>query len=291
MRLLLGLLLLSISAGNCLADVQTRFATVELRAPEDSVYGKKIIVKRDAVETLVAQGWHYSVVKVLKWRENEDIVVLNILSGGTSCCTSYAILHVSDKDARLSEPFGDHGYQLSHFEVTPGLVQFRMKRDFPAAIEYQAVTYDGISATVKDVMEDDTGIKPAGPEKEVLRWDGVRVSQLFEDPTERIRFTPILTNEQLERLRHHLFMASKMTLSDGFIIGWGFARRHGATHFGYIAIEVATGRPFAAYSVCGELSVFGALETDLPQPLRDLINWNTKRVNEMSSRSRRCLQK
>lgn len=64
-----------------------------------------------------------------------------------------------------------------------------------------------------------------------------------------------------------LMTDSEMSLDRGYLVG-GDCRPNIC---GFVAIEAATGRPYAAYSLDNDYQFFGASPQSLPAPLRERI--------------------
>jgi hypothetical protein len=262
-------------------EVVTRFGVVEIAKYPDSMESY-LLVNGERPEEFTERFGSFRVEKVINWGEKGDVVVLSVWSGGASCCFSYRMLRLTEDDVLLSDQFGDHGYDLSNFEAKQDVITFHMQRDFPADIAHQVASYDGQVGTVLDVLEEDTGIVMAGADADVLRWVGQPASQLLEAADERVRFRTVIDGENLNHLRTSLWMGDDMYLSRGFVLGWGFWPRNGDSRFGYVGIEVATGKAWAAYEVDGDLFAFSAARLGLPTPMVAMIEVNQARVRQFA---------
>ena len=298
MRFLYALLILTFSATALLADkwprktelgqvlTETRFGPlneIEVYFDEGSGWEEPSrgfsLYSINGQEIAGLKGWLH-VLQVFDWGDRGDVILLNLWSGGASCCNSYRILRVHEDGVDLSDEFADHGHSASGFDVTPDAITFVMQRDFPADIHHWELVYDGDAVDLTVIMEDDTDVPPAGAGEDVTRWRNA-IHNILEAPDERQRFRQIMNDEELNELR--LRMQNGITIGtdhgttiDRFLMRHGFPQHQG-TNSGYLAIEVSTGNPFAAYWTCEGLKTFGADEENLPAPMLDLINHDRDR--------------
>ena len=311
MRFLYALLILTFSATALLADkwpsrlhseplLETRFGLMEtiITSFQTQIDGPFVPIGSgmneysfDGERLKGLSGTVY-VTQVLEWGDKGDVILLRADSGGSGCCTDNYILHV-DQDGHILTPrfaSGGHTWAGStpyNFSITPQEIRFRMSVLFPRNVEYLDIGYDGIAVEVTPVLENDAGVLPAGSGNDVTRWseDGelrwYEGGGLFNAPDERARFRQIMTDEELLILRHRVLEVGTFgheyeTITDGFLLGRGAMQRkwHSFSNFGYFAIEVETGRPFAAYWLEEGLQVFGGEPHEIPAPMLDLINFD-----------------
>ncbi|MEM8790503.1 MAG: hypothetical protein AAGE80_02710 [Pseudomonadota bacterium] len=233
-------------------------------------------------------------VHVFNWGDKGDVVLIHQWSGGASCCSDWFFLHLSKDKFELKGPFADHGYNPSEFRVHPDHVSFRMERSYPASVDHWIVTYDGRDADITIVYESEAGASPAGAGEDVTRWNGSYPFSILEDPSERLRFLSVMNREEMDMLRTSLSIASpnKTSIHDGFLVGAGCWPRRCGEWSGFLAIELATGAPFAALLRCETLETYGLEgEGTMPAPLLAMIaNERSRRAKswERNPRLRKC---
>lgn len=222
-------------------------------------------------------------IHLIPWETNRDLLLIELWSGGASCCRSYRFIVFDADGARFSEEFGNNAYGASDFRIADNEISFSLERDFPANVDHLLVTFDGESIEVETVLEDDTGEPTAGGGNDVLRWFYRRPAQMWEDASERNRFREIMSEANLNCLRTSTeSMGSEFVLMDSFLVSSGMWPRQGGSRHGYIAIDLETGTPFAAQFWDGDLIYFGALREDFPAVLRE---WIETDAGALTSRS------
>lgn len=221
----------------------------------------------------------FDVTHVFDWGNKGDVVLLAFWSGGISCCTSYQIIHVTEQDAFVTRTFGEHGSEPSNFAAGPTGIGFRLELSFPASVDHLEIHYDGARVQVTTVWEDDNNIEMAGTGEQVLRWVGQHPFIVFDNPSERVRFRQIMTNDELDILRTSLSVANIIEISGGYILGEGCWPHECPYSFGFFAIEIATGQPFAAYWYDCVMHFFGASTELLPKELQSMIEGRFRRLH------------
>ena len=220
---------------------------------------------------------NFDVTHVFDWGNKGDVVLLAFWSGGMSCCYSYQIIHVTEQDAFVTRMFGENGYKPSNFAAGPTGISFRLERYFPASVDHLEIHYDGAWVQVTTVWEDDNNIEMAGTGEQVLRWAGQHPAIVFDNPSERVRFRQIMTKDELDILRTSLQVSgSNIEISGEYILGAGCWPHFCPSSFGFFAIEIATGQPFAAYWYNCVQHFFGASAELLPKELQSMIEGQSR---------------
>ena len=141
-------------------------------------------------------------------------------------------------------------------------------------LSHVTLRYDGSAMEEIEVPRDDSRARMAGAGPDVTRWIDAHQGDILDDPSERRRFSSIMPPAALYELVRNtgLGVAGNSGLVDGVLIARG-CRPHICPDFvGAIAIELATGRPYALiYNREKGLKVYGATLTDLPEPLRKIV--------------------
>jgi hypothetical protein len=223
------------------------------------------------------RGYYFKFAKVLNWAEKGDVVLLGVAPGGSSCGHSYRLLHIiAANNATLSNVFGECARDPSEFGVMTEGIRFRLKSRFPPDLDHLNIHFNGEDVFIEKIMENDDNVSPAAADDDVLRWVGQYPFILFETAGERVRFRQIMTNDELNILRGSL--GKRLIVSGGYLIGSGCWPHRCDSYFGYLAIEISTGGPYAAYWHEGHFFVFGSTEEMLPQPMLELIQANREWV-------------
>jgi len=210
-------------------------------------------------------------IYMVEW-DDKDVLLLKLWSGGTSCCASYRFMVLDENGTHYSDEFGHHGHTPTNFEFSDNQISFRLERDYPENIDHWQITFDGETVDIEIIYEDDTNIAPAGNGPDVTRWEGEHPNLLWGDGSERNRFRQIMDDGALNCLRTSTSNnSSPFALKDGFLISDGFWPRQNGSRQGYIAIEVATGRPFSALMWGNDILYFGAHPEDFPATLKTMI--------------------
>jgi hypothetical protein len=268
------------------ADGVDRYRDVPLgiETASETRFGTLRIVRKDIIDrditldgrVIMTTGYGVSGLKVIDWGDRGDVVFMIRWSGGASCCYSHQIIHITADGETVTPMFADHGYDPKDFVVTPDRIRFRLERDYPANVDHFAVSYDGSGVTVFTVMEDDRGVQMASAGDSLLRREGQSPRDLLEDPGERVRFRTVMADEDMILLR--AFMSNGimgLTVKDGYLVGYGCQPRWCNERFGFVAINIATGEPFAAYTAypyeCS-FNTFGPPDRGLPAPVWKMIN-------------------
>jgi hypothetical protein len=225
---------------------------------------------------ILESGYHLTDIDVVDWKDKGDVVLVTLWSGGASCCSSYQIIHITDDGETVTPVFAEHGYDPKDVVVTPDRIRFRLERDYPANVDHFDVSYDGSGVTVFTVMEDDRGVPFPTAGDSLLRWQDIGPHGLLDEPGERVRFRTIMADEDMNLLR--TFMQNggmAMTIKDGYLVGFGCQPHWCNERFGFVAINIATGEPFAAYTAypheCS-FRTFAPPNRGLPAPLWTMIN-------------------
>ena len=229
----------------------------------------------------------FSIVNVINWGDKGDVVLVRLWGFCAGNCYSFQIIHVTEKSATLTPEFAEFAQGPSGLEVTPDFVRFRLEQDYPPDVDHLVATFDGrTEVSVAVVPEDDTGIPAAGAGEDVLRWAGEKRCCLFDAPSERQRFRTIMRQDQLTYLRR--MVAGSMKFEDGYALSAGCWPHRCNERVGFIAIEVATGRPFAAISnECG-FQAFGSAADDLPAPMKGLIEETSEGIRGFNGPNSPC---
>jgi hypothetical protein len=225
---------------------------------------------------ILESGYHLTNLRVFDWNEKGDVVLVTRWSGGASCCYSYQIVHITDDGETVTQEFAEHGYDPKSFVVTPDRFRFRLERDYPANIDHFDVSYSGSGVTVFTVMEDDRGVQMAAAGDSLLQWQDQNPASLLDNAAERVRFRTVMADEDINLLRAFIRNGILgLTVKDGYLVGFGCQPRWCNERFGFVAIKIATGEPFAAYTAypyeCS-FKTFGPPDRGLPAPLWKMIN-------------------
>ena len=148
-------------------------------------------------------------------------------------------------------------------------------------LSHVTLRFGGEAILEVEVSRDGPGAEIAAAGPDVTRWVGAHPSLILDESSERLRFGTIMRREDLYELVRNTYVSSFHTvLVDDVLVAWGCRPHQCPCEQGGIAIEVATGRPYAA--TCSRengVRVFGGGLSDLPEPFqrvgaRNCISWN-----------------
>jgi hypothetical protein len=264
-RWLLGLMLLCLlgpgpaAAETWTEDYETQFGTLTLQKEGQfkSFWPGVLLLNRNKIDDFIS---NIGILRIINWGERGDVIILSLDQG-------YDIVHLTKDGHKRIGKFAHHGYNPSDFKVTPDEISFRLERNFPADIDHWIVHYNGDYPIIETIMEDDSGIAMAGAGADVTRWAGVRAYEVLEDASERLRFRTIIGDDDLNHLRTSLQLSQPMEETGGFLTGWGCWPHLCGPRPAFLALEVATGKPYAAYVMNCQLITFGAPLDKLPAAL------------------------
>jgi hypothetical protein len=270
--LLLCLMLLCCFWPEARADLQlpieTRFGTLH-RVEEKAEYLDQLKLDDQTID--ISNYFHISYI--FEWGKKGDVILVSQYSGGSGCCYNYTLVHIKNKYDIRSIHFGDRTFKEYDFYSDENTVSFKTRPTNTDNTDYFQITYDGENFTEERILEDDSNVTAAGAGKDVTRWLEKIVWDVLEDASERVRFSALMNVEQMNTLRSALGFSDPVKQQDGYIYGTSCRPHDCITGHGFFAIEIATGRPYAAYfdDTC-TLTTFGAAEADLPAPMKALVD-------------------
>jgi hypothetical protein len=256
----------------CAEPLITPYGVLEIVPRDDGLHDDQVFFTADGETKELLSGTSFSIIKTLDWGKKGQVVIFRLWSGGMRCCESYQIVRVTGYGAIVSDEFGRHGRDFFDVRITDDAISFLMERDYPSNIQHQRVDYDGMSATVTDVMEDDTGVVAAGAGEDVTRWLGALTKELFDEPGERVRFRQIMPDADLTRFRTVVANFGTYEIRDGILLASGCWPSQCGDRFGFVAVEVATGLPFAVEFYEGTRRDFVPDGAELPRPMAKQID-------------------
>ena len=222
-------------------------------------------------------GSYASIVHYVEQDSEKDLLLFMIEEHRN---TRFRFVSLSEDGVSYTNTFGRHGYAPKDFETSDDQISFRLERDYPANIDHWHVNYDGTTVTIETIYEDDTDFETAGGGTDVTRWQGASLRDLWNDGTERNRFRQILTDGVLNCIRTSTSdISAPFERKDGFLVSDGMWPSQGGSRHGYIAIEIQTGRPFAALMWGDSIYYFGAVVDHFPENLRSWIQQDVRRIN------------
>lgn len=221
--------------------------------------------------------WRLAMETRIYWRRDADVVVLYRLENNNTCAGRYQFVLVPETGReRASKPATDCVGEILQMRVSPGAIELDVSNGEPH-LSHVTLRYDGFEMEEIEVPRDDSLARIAGSGKDVTRWIGVHPSAILDDPTERRRFATIMAHAELYdlvRSTTHAYPAESR-LANGTLVAWGCSRAACHDMSGAIAIELATGRPYALiYNRDTGLKAYGSTLAEAPQPLQDIaVEW------------------
>ncbi len=147
-------------------------------------------------------------------------------------------------------------------------------------LSHVTLRYNGSEMEEIEVPRDDSRARIAGAGKDVTRWIGVHPAEILDDSTERRRFATIMAPAELYELVRNTSVAdpAESRLANGVLVARGCSHSSCQDMYGAIAIELATGRPYALiYNGETGLKVYGSSTlAEAPEPLQDIgAEWSS----------------
>lgn len=216
--------------------------------------------------------WRLVVKTRIFWRRDADVVVLRRLENNNYCGGRYQFVLIPETGReRASKPSTDCSGGILEMRVSSRAIELDIYTGEPDS--HLTLRYDGSGMEEIVVLRDDSGARIAGAGEDVTRWIGVHPFEILDDPTERRRFATIMEDAELYDLVRNTYVGSsaESRLVNGKLVAWGC--RSVACHdkAGAIAVEIATGRPYALiYDRDTGLKVYGGSLAEAPRPLWDI---------------------
>lgn len=221
------------------------------------------------------ENWRLTLESKIAWRPGTDVIVLGRLETSNVCWGRYQFIVVPREGLPwATEPsescsFGPIAMRISHEKIELDTVVRRPD------LAYVTIQFDGDALRELEVPRTDFGAEIAGAGPDVTRWVGAHIAGILDESSERLRFGTIMRPEDLYELVHNTYLMTsddQFGLLEGVLVAWGCRPHNCGDAKGGIAIEVATGRPYAA--ICAPeygLRVFGATREDLPDPMQEIV--------------------
>ena len=217
--------------------------------------------------------WRLVMMSRIYWRQDADVIVLRRLENNNYCGGGYQFVLVPETGwERASKPSMGCFGRILRMRVSPVAIELDVYNGEPH-LSHVTLRYDGSQMEQIDVPRDDSGARIAGAGKDVTRWIGVHPSAVLDDPTERRRFATIMADAELYDLVRNTKVANRAEsrLADGTLVARGCRRSACPDMSGAIAIELATGRPYALiFNRDTGLKAFGSALADAPQRLQEI---------------------
>ncbi len=216
-------------------------------------------------------GWRLYPQFVIPWRETTDVVVMFVATGGNACAGQFQFIAMSeDRAPRASAQVGTCSDLINRLRVNSDAIEI----DIPAAtarLERVTLRFDGRTASEIAVPRTEDDAVAAGPGQDVRRWHQKYPYEILADPSERMRFREIMGSEAVLTMMDLISVASPASVSNGVLFATG-CRPHECGDYGAaFAVDVATGRPYAAMHDEAGVRVYGGRLRDLPRQLRDYV--------------------
>ena len=212
------------------------------------------------------------------WRPDADVVVLarrQIVNIIRSCGVRYQFVLVTPEgNARASNKSKSCSRRIMATRVSHEEIELDVGIPYRPDLVHLTIRFDGETLQEFEVPRDDSGAEIAGAGPDVTRWIGVHPAALLDDSSERRRFETIMSREEVYELVSRMYIAFEYSeLVDDFLIAMGCMPHNCGPSQAAIAIEVATGRPFAIFydALDGKIRAFGSSLSDAPKPLRQII--------------------
>ena len=217
------------------------------------------------------EAWRLLVESKFPWRPDADVIVLARLEVSNACWARFQFIVVSEKGyPRASKPSESCPLGLIAMRVSHEKIELDTSTRRPD-LSHVTLRFDGEAIQELEVPRDDSGAQTAGAGPEVTRWIGVHPSLILDESSERRRFATIMDREDLYELVRNTRVSDSANarLVDRVLVAWGCRAHECPDAQAAIAIEVATGRPYAV--ICTHergSSTFGGAPDELPEHLQ-----------------------
>ena len=215
--------------------------------------------------------WRLVMKSRIYWRQDADVIILRRLENNNFRGGRYQFVLVPETGReRTGKPSTDCSGKILQMRVSPGAIELDVYNAEPH-LSHVTLRYDGSELVEIDVPRDDSRARIAGDGKDVTRWIGVHPSVVLDDPPERRRFATIMADAELYDLVRNTKATypAESRLADGTLVAWDCRRSACQDMYGAIAIELATGRPYALILDREKgLKVYGSTLAEAPQHLQ-----------------------
>ena len=224
--------------------------------------------------------WRLVMKSRIYWRKDADVIVSHRPENNNCCWGRHQFVFVPKTGReRASKPSTGCSGKILRMRVSPRAIELEVYNGEPR-LSHPTLRYDCSGMEEIVVPCGDSRARIAGARKDVTRWTGVHLSAVLDDPAERRRFATIISDAELYDLVRNTkaVYPSNSRLDNGTLVAWGC--RHVACHgmcgmYGAIAIELATGRPYALIlNRETGLKVYGSTFAEMPQSLHVIaVEW------------------
>ncbi|MDE0035064.1 MAG: hypothetical protein OXU75_18315 [Deltaproteobacteria bacterium] len=209
------------------------------------------------------RNWRLVFETLIYWRRDADVVVLRRLENNNYCGGQYQFVLVpATGHEQASKPGPACSGSILQMRVSPRAIELDVVPiPIRPDLSHLTLRYDGSEMEEIEVPRDDSRARIAGAGKDVTRWIGVHPAEILDDATERRRFATIMTPAELYDLVRNTRAAypAESRLANGFLVARGCSHPSCQDMYGAIAIELATGRPYALiYNRETGLKVYGS---------------------------------
>lgn len=243
---------------------QTRFGVLQVT---DAAGGQSLTYRGEQVAGVTGEG--VSVLSVHHWRTEEDVAVVFTTIGDDACHGLFQFVTLpAAGPARATGPAGECFFGIKSQAVSADRIELTIPGG-SSGVEWVKLVFDGRGVTERRQMRTEAGAIAAGPGEDVQRWSGRFAREVLLEPSERLRFLEIMSRTDVLTLMEDTTTGGRVSVRDGLIIGLGcnvFGCASGRAGF---AVDIGTGRPYAAHwSAFQGLRVFGARAEALPPAFR-----------------------
>ena len=202
--------------------------------------------------------------------DGSHIAILTVHSGGNACGGFFVLVTMSAEAIVPTESFGNCADILLDVRVEGT----RFEMDIPATDPgFDKVTYRLEGGVLEEFRYPrEMAEIAAGPGADVTRWIGEHPERILKEPTERKRFSGIMSVEEMNNLSMSVRVASNAEQRGNHVVGWGCAPHMCGIQTGAWAIDIATGAPAAAIQIDGQFRIFGTEDPGLRALLQTLLN-------------------
>ena len=233
--------------------------------------GRARIVEGDSGVKALALGNHVIDLPTAPWiafleARRGDLLLVGLSQGGNACGASYAWVHTTPDDLRVSEAFGTCN-ELVGVSPDTETVQVRLKGVEPGKGDVTFL-YDGRRVTRRQEALQPSGQGDQGADY----WVGRYAFELLHAAELQVPLRAIMGDDALLALQSTVRMTSPMRIEGDWVIGEGYVKYQPLTDNGFVAMNRTDGRLVVGLRRNGGApELFGDLRGPLTGTMKDWI--------------------
>jgi len=223
-------------------SLNTRFGNLSVLKRE--IYGEILSFCGSPIENIEER--FVTIIAHSRFTSDCDLLLVECNSGGSLLPARYKFVVLSADEVFATDLFGSGSDIVLDYRVGVGFAEV----DFPPFkrpdVALYTVCFDGKNVRKYEAKKTEFGAVPAGPNIDVVRWEGAHPCSILDDASERLRFLRVMSRDDLFELDRTITVASACWIEQGYLFGKGIAPHQGGALHGGLAIRVSDGEPYAA---------------------------------------------